>query len=116
MSNAVPQRHQIAGSPPAQTDFTSMTRAELFDWMNGKIAGGEMSLDQSSAFLGMTIKIPVEAGQATWRPIDDNERINVLQIAKDGIEAALARNDDVTGSKLEAALQFMPETGVDRRA
>lgn len=116
MSGAIPNSDQVVGGNATQPDFTNMTRAELFGWMNEKIAGGEMSLDQSSAFLGMTIEIPVDASQVTPGPIEDNERINVVQIANDGIQGALSRNDDATRHKLEIALQFISETRIDRRA
>ena len=48
------------------TDFTSMTRQQLFDWMNGQIRSGAMSLDESSSFLGMTVKIDMR----TLQPVD----------------------------------------------
>lgn len=32
--------------------ITDMTRQELFDWMNGEVRSGKMSLDDSSVFLG----------------------------------------------------------------
>jgi hypothetical protein len=90
-----------------QTDFTSMTRKELFDWMNSKLKSGEMSFDDSSAFLGMTMKIPVDAGPGTMVPLDDQERVNFLQMAQDGIAGAMSRNDKVTIKMLQSAIQTM---------
>lgn len=49
-------------STPKQSDFTSMTRKEMFDWMNEQIRSGKMSLDESSPFLGMTMKVSVATG------------------------------------------------------
>lgn len=103
-----------------QPDFTSMTRKEMFDWMNGKIKSGEMSLDDSSAFLGMTLRIPVDAAErgAAAGP-DDREQVNFMQLARDGISGAISRNDTVTRSMLEAAMQTMRQYQygrVDQRA
>ena len=103
----------------AQPDFTSMTRKEMFDWMNGKIRNGEMSLDDSSAFLGMTMRIPVGATQGTSVALDSRERVDFVQMTQNGIAGALSRNDDLTRKMLETALQIMQhdrENHVDRRA
>ncbi len=90
-----------------QADFTSMTRQEMFDWMNGEIRSGKMSLDESSPFLGMTIKIPVAAGQ---QPIDmatDTTRINFIEKARSGIEGALSRNDQDLADRLKMTIELM---------
>src|SRR3546814_18275643 len=55
--------------------------------MNGKIKRGEMSLDDSSAFLGMTVKIPVGTGQGAPIALDDWERVNFVQLAADALGA-----------------------------
>ncbi|GAB6146758.1 hypothetical protein [Desulfocicer niacini] len=89
-----------------QADFTSMTRKEMFDWMNGQIRSGEMSLDESSPFLGMTIKISV----ATGHPADmatDTMRINFVEKARLGIEAARANNDPDLAKRLQTAIETM---------
>ena len=89
-----------------QADFTSMTRKEMFDWMNDQILSGGMSLDESSPFLGMTIKISV----ATGNPIDmatDTTRINFVEKARLGIEAARANNDPDLAKRLQTAIEIM---------
>ena len=53
-------------STAKQADFNSMTRKEMSDWMNNQIRSGKMSLDESSPFLGMSLKISVATGQ----PVD----------------------------------------------
>jgi len=71
-----------------------MTRKEMFDWMNDQIRSGKMSLDESSPFLGMTMKISVATGQ----PVDmatDTTRINFVEKARLGIEGARSNNDPV---------------------
>ena len=89
-----------------QADFTSMTRQEMFDWMNNQIRSGKMSLDESSPFLGMTMKISVATGQ----PVDmatDTTRINFVEKARLGIEGALSRNDPDLAKRLQAAIDIM---------
>ena len=89
-----------------QADFTSMTRQEIFDWMNSQIRNGTMSLDESSSFLGMTIKISVATGQ----PVDmatDTTRLNFMEKARLGIEGALSRNDPDLAKRLQAAIDIM---------
>lgn len=96
-----------ADTPSAkQADFTSMTRQDLFDWMNGQIRSGNMSLDESSAFLGMTMKVDVATGQ----PVDmatDSTRINFVEKARAGIDGALSRNDPDLAKRLQLAVASM---------
>lgn len=102
------------------TDFTGMTRQQLFDWMNGQIKSGAMSLDESSSFLGMTAKIDTR----TMQPVDmasDTTRVNFMDRARGGIAGALSRGDQEGAARLQAALETMQRcqgqvTGVDLMA
>jgi hypothetical protein len=87
-------------------DFTSMTRQDLFDWMNGELRSGEMSFDESSPFLGMTMKISA----ATGEPVDmatDTSRIDFTEKARQGIEFFQSHFDDASADALQAALDRM---------
>src|SRR3546814_17878281 len=76
LSTAPASTAQTGPGSAAPPDFTSMTRQELFDWMNGKIKRGEMSLDDSSAFLGMTVRYPLGQGRAhRSRPLIDRKSV-----------------------------------------
>ena len=89
-----------------QADFTSMTRKEMFDWMNDQIRSGKMSLDESSPFLEMTMKISVSTDQ----PVDmatDITRINFVEKARLGIEGARSNNDPDLAKILQAAIDIM---------
>ena len=89
-----------------QADFTSMTRQEMSDWMNDQIRSGKMSFDESSPFLGMTMKISVVTGQ----PVDmatDTTRINFIEKARLGIDGALSRNDPDLAKRLQSAIEVM---------
>lgn len=93
-----------AASEPA--DFTAMTRQELFDWMNGQIRAGKLSLDDSTAFLGMTIKVSVASGQPV--PLaGDASRIDFIEKARQGVVGALERKDPALAKRLETAIAFM---------
>lgn len=102
------------------TDFTGMTRQQLFDWMNGQIKSGAMSFDESSPFLGMTLKIDAR----TMQPVDmasDTTPVNFMDRAKQGIAGALSRGDQDGAVRLQAALETMQRyqgqvTGVDLMA
>lgn len=80
-------------------DFTSMTRQEMYDWMNSQIRSGKMSFDDSRPFLGMTFK---DSNMAT-----DTTRIDFIEKARQGIEWAMSRNDQVMAERLGRALETM---------
>ncbi|WP_300757944.1 hypothetical protein [Janthinobacterium sp.] len=92
-----------------QADFSNMTRQEMRDWVNGEIKNGRMTLDESSPFMLMTMKVPVGGG-AEIPAAGDSERINFMQRARLGIEGALFRNDAQAAKSLQAALDIMLKT------
>lgn len=102
-----------------QADFTSMTRQEMFDWINDQIRRGEMSVDESSPFVGMTMK-----RSANGQPVDmatDATRIDFFEKARLGIEGALSRNELDSARRLQAAVEIMHRKqgqaiGADARA
>lgn len=85
-------------------DFTSMTRGQLLDWMNGKIRAGELSLDDTSGLLGMTMSMPVGGGLAAP---DDTQKLDFISLASDGLAAAEARGDRDGTRSLRDALAVM---------
>ncbi|MES2601836.1 MAG: hypothetical protein V4602_13605 [Pseudomonadota bacterium] len=103
-----------------KTDFTGMTRQQMFDWMNNQIRSGAMSLDDSTSFLGMVLKVDAATGQ----PVDmasDTMPVDFVDKAKQGIAGALSRSDRDGAAQLQAALATMQRyqgqvTGVDIRA
>ena len=110
-----------ASSAPitAPADFSSMTRQDLRDWTNGQIRSGQMSLDDSRAFMAMSIKIPVAGGLTGELPAaNDSTRYDFTQKARAGIDGATARNDSATLKMLQSAMSIMQRQagGVDIRA
>lgn len=101
-------------------DFTSMTRKDLMDWVNEKITSGEMTFDESSPFLAMTLKISA----VTNEPVDmatDISRIDFIEKAFAGIERAILDNDLETAESLKYARDLMlmnqgKDLGVDTKA
>lgn len=103
LSTIAPESNAIG-----QPNFTSMTRKEMFDWMNDQIRSGRMSLDESSPFLGMTMKISAATCQ-TVEMSTDTTRINFVAKARSGIEGALSRSDKELAMRLQAAMEIMNE-------
>lgn len=87
-----------------KTDFTQMTHQQLFDWINSKIASGEMSFDESSTFISMTVSIPVDG--SSLAP-DDTQKVDFMQSVRSGMERALQTNDTDLFARLQSALQTM---------
>lgn len=100
----------ISAAGSSGPDFTSMTRQELFDWMNGQIRSGDMSLDEGSAFMGMTVKISATTGQ----PVDmaaDTVRLDFTEKARQGLEFFQASFDFASAARLQDAFGRMQRGG-----
>ncbi|XZE18745.1 hypothetical protein SH449x_004047 [Pirellulaceae bacterium SH449] len=72
-------------------DFSNMTRRELFDWMNNQIRSGQMTVDESTPFLAMSLKVKLSG-----EPVDmdtDPIRMDFVDIAKQRFDAAESRGD-----------------------
>lgn len=87
-----------------KTDFTQMTHQQLFDWINSKIASGEMSFDESSTFVSMTVSMPVDG--SSLAP-DGTQKVDFMQSVRSGMERALQTNDTDLFARLQTALQTM---------
>ena len=86
------------------TDFTHMTRKDLAEWINSKITSGELSLDGTESFVGMTMRMPVNGGPAG---LDDSQQVNFMQTAQDGMAWARQHGEIATFNSLQAALSTM---------
>jgi hypothetical protein len=96
-------------SSAASVDFTSMTRQEMRDWVNGQIRDGQMSLQDGSPFAGMTMKVSLNGDIIESK--GDNEKIDFTQRVRDGINGAKSRNDAVTLNMLQTAMHIMQSKG-----
>ena len=97
-----------SGAPDGirRADFTGMTRQEMQQWINFQILSGNLSLDDTTPFMMMTMKIRASDNQII--PAEgDQERINFREKARLGIEGARSRNDQVTLTMLQSAMHIM---------
>ena len=113
------QQTPSGGAGVQTTDFTSMTRKELFDWMNSKIKSGEMSFDQSTTFVSMTLSFSDNVNGATG--LENTEHVNFVESVQKGIRFAQQRNDTEMVERLQNTLRIMDRyqgeiSGVDIRA
>jgi len=95
-----------------QIDFTSMTRREMYDWLQDQFDCGKITHEDGFLLWSMTIRIPVDASNASveaiWNDLDnDDTRYNFMQDVRDGIDGALSRNDKMELKRLEAAIAIM---------
>lgn len=117
LSQRTASTNDAASGPDGSSgpDFTSMTRQELFDWMNGQIRSGNMTFDESTAFLGMTVKLSAATGQ----PVEmatDTTRIDFTEKARQGIEFYTSLFDYAAVERLQDALDTMQRSqGLDPR-
>ena len=107
------------GSGVQTTDFTSMTRKELGDWINSKIKSGEMSFDESSTFVSMTLSFSDNVNGTTG--LENTEHVNFVDAVQKGIRFAQQRNDSEMVERLQNTLRIMDRyqgeiRGVDIRA
>lgn len=95
-----------APAAASDIDFKNTTRQEVFDWMNGEIRAGRMTVDESTPFLGMTLKMSA----TTFQPVDmatDEEHINFVHKAQLGIEWADAHGQRDQAAYLRHAVEIM---------
>lgn len=95
-------------------DFSSMTKQQLFDWMNGELEAGRMTLDESSPFLMMTLDLPADGGVADQAR---SERFNFIELAKIGKESAAQRGATHNVQVIQRAIEIMQSSSkVDLKA
>jgi len=95
-----------------KVDFTSMTRQDLKDWINNQISSGEMSLDDSTGFVGMTLN-GMSVDDVTMGASKNNETFDYIHLMRAGIEGAKSRNEsEATIKRFEGTLLTMLQNQV----
>jgi hypothetical protein len=89
----------------SEVDFGKMTRKELADWINDRLRAGDMTLDESSSFVGMTMSIPVDGSRPAG--LNDTDKIDFFKNATEGLQAARQRGDTAGVARLDGALRMM---------
>ncbi|BAI73971.1 hypothetical protein AZL_a04400 (plasmid) [Azospirillum sp. B510] len=95
------QRAEAAASKP---DFTHMTHKGLFDWMNAKIRSGEMSFDESTAYVSMSVSNIAGSDELT---IDDKTQVDFMKRTEDGMDWARKLGNADLYKRLSTALKAM---------
>ncbi|WP_147305162.1 hypothetical protein [Alkalilimnicola ehrlichii] len=110
---------EVARSAPASSslretveierrDFTSMNRQELRDWMNDQLRSGEMTVEESQAFLGWTVDVRIDTnGRAISHDGDYTTRFNFLELASGNRDFYLQRGDLDMAQRIQDALDRM---------
>ncbi|MBJ7441710.1 MAG: hypothetical protein JHD35_22195 [Sphingopyxis sp.] len=98
----------LAAQPgEALRDFSQMTRDQLFQWMNDRIKGGALSLDDRAGLLGLTGCGAIGAPSADTAPASDQDQLNFFQIAQDRVAAARHRREGSVEAIYQTALAVM---------
>ncbi|WP_337170967.1 hypothetical protein [Gemmatimonas aurantiaca] len=119
-ATSTPDVSSVSSGDLRRADFTDMTRQDLREWVNAQIRSGQMTLDESTPFVGMTIALPVNGDFAAAERAMREDRVDFLALTRAGIEGAYWRHDDQAAARLESALQIMQRaqgrtTGIDTR-
>jgi len=101
----------VAGTPcqasdsPTRVDFTHMTSRQLLDWINTQIASGEMTLDESSSYLGLTLNgMPLDPStDDSWRDVPRN----YLADLDAGLDGAKYRGDDKEAAQIIRMMKYL---------
>lgn len=109
-----------AASDATRLDFTGMTRHDLMGWVNDRLLAGEMSFDESSAFLAMSITLETGA-EGSSAGLDDSEPMNFLEIARGALDFMKQHGDASGVARYERAIETMLRnqgtlSGMDVRA
>jgi len=102
-------------------DFTNMTPRQLQGTMNDLIKSGKMSLDDSSALVGMVPTALSKVNYDGQAPAAYEQPSNIIARIQDGIEGAKSRGDSANVDSLTKALGALQKLqgsviGVDLRA
>ncbi|WP_192456422.1 hypothetical protein [Musicola keenii] len=87
-----------------QIDFSNMTRDELKDWINDKLQSGEMTFDESTTFVSLTVNGLSAAGNGSNNA---EGTFNYRQMIQDGLDNALGHGDRASSASLQSVLSIM---------
>ncbi|CBS89008.1 hypothetical protein [Azospirillum lipoferum] len=102
-SGKAAQSGDAAASKP---DFTHMTHKGIFDWMNAKLRSGEMSFEESTTYVSMSVSNIAGSDQLT---LDNERQVDFLQRTKDGMDWAQKLGNADLYKRLSTALKTMQD-------
>ncbi|WP_042703384.1 hypothetical protein [Azospirillum sp. B506] len=96
-------RADAAASKP---DFTHMTHKGLFDWMNAKLRSGEMSFDESTTYVSMSVSNIAGSDELT---LDNGRQVDFMQRTEDGMALAQKLGNADLYKRLSTVLKTMQD-------
>ncbi|AWB07004.1 hypothetical protein A6A40_18115 (plasmid) [Azospirillum humicireducens] len=106
MATASGKSDRSADAAAAKPDFTHMTHKGIFDWMNEKIRSGEMSFDESTTYVSMSVSNIAGSDRLT---LDNERQVDFLQRTKDGMDWAQKLGNADLYKRLSTALKTMQD-------
>lgn len=97
-------------------DFSRISGNDIRDWVNNQIKSGNMSLDDSTPFMAMTMAAPTQGNELQSDIL--NLKTDFVGKTITGIQGALSRNDQKLAQQLQSALDIMRknQSGIDHMA
>lgn len=95
----------LSNNSSNSVDFTNMSLNQLRNWVNDQVKSGNMPFDQGDNLAMMSGHVPV-SGNSLIDSTDD-EPVNFIEIAQNGIAGAISRHDKNSVKMLEEALTTM---------
>lgn len=106
MSAATGTSDRRADATASKPDFTHMTHKGLFDWMNAKLRSGEMSFDESTTYVSMSVSNIAGSNELT---IDNEKQVDFMQRTEDGMAWAQKLGNADLYKRLSTALKTMQD-------
>lgn len=89
-------------------DFTSMTHRELREWLNGEMYSGQMTLEQSTPFMWLSMN-KERGSEYLIHNAKDNERVDFIQKAREGLEGAEEQDNAFVVEMFQMAIDIMEQ-------
>ena len=106
MTTASGKPAQSGDAAASKPDFTHMTHKGIFDWMNDKLRSGEMSFDESTTYVSMSVSNIAGSDRLT---LDNERQVDFLQRTKDGMDWAQKLGNADLYKRLSTALKTMQD-------
>lgn len=97
---------QSGDAAASKPDFTHMTHKGIFDWMNAKLRSGEMSFEESTTYVSMSVSNIAGSDRLT---LDNERQVDFLQRTKDGMDWAQKLGNADLYKRLSTALKTMQD-------
>lgn len=92
-----------SGNEEVNVDFRNMSRDDLKEWINEQIRAGNMTLEESTPFMLMTLNLNAQ----TLEPTNSSEPVNFMEMAKNVAEFHRSIGNNDSADALDRALEIM---------